>query len=166
MTRRSLAVWAILFGFLSALTEPGIAAIPGQPAPADVKTIEDCLASVEKDKTDPDACIGKVTAMCQQTASGPAAAAAQVCISRELLVWNSASNRDFARLNALLTDSDAKEALREVQRSFVLFKLKECTFVRIARKDPVDALAAGSRCNLKATARYEIWLLDQVDALK
>lgn len=104
--------------------------------------------------------------MCQQTASGPAAAAAQVCISRELLVWNSASNRDFARLNALLTDSDAKEALREVQRSFVLFKLKECTFVRIARKDPADALAAGSRCNLKATARYEIWLLDQVDALK
>jgi uncharacterized protein YecT (DUF1311 family) len=166
MTRRSLAARAILIGFLSALTEPGIAAIPGQPAPADVKTIEDCLASVAQDKTDPDACIGKVTAMCQQTASGPASAAAQVCVSRELLVWDSASNRDFAHLSALLADSDTKEALREVQRSFVLFKLKECTFVRIAHKDSADALAAASRCNLKASARYEIWLLDQIDSFK
>jgi hypothetical protein len=158
------ALPAILFGAAFGLSESAFAVIPGQPDPADVHIVEQCVADAQKDKADPDRCIGKVSAACRQTATG--LSAAETCVNRELVVWSAAANKHFDQLDRLLSDNDAKQALREAQRSDGLAKLKECTFVRLVHKDSSAALAASAMCNLVAVARFDLWLVDQINSFK
>ena len=146
------------------LSEPVLSAIPGRPDPADVQIIESCLTDVQKDKSDPDACVGKAAAACGQTATG--SSAERNCIDREYLVWDAADNSDFERLSARLPDNESKQALRDAQRAYFLAKLKLCGFVRIAHKDAREAALASARCNLRAVARYDLWLRDVIDSFK
>ena len=157
-------MFCLALSVLWLLSEPAFSAIPGRPDAADVRMIEACLGDARKDKSDPDACIGRVAAACEQTATGPSAE--QGCVDRELLVWDDASNSDFEQLSARLPDNDSKQALRDVQRASLLAKLKQCTFARTAHKDSREAVKASARCNLKATARYDMWLRDMIDSFK
>jgi uncharacterized protein YecT (DUF1311 family) len=155
---------AALIGVLAILALPAYAAIPGQPNPDDVKTIDACIADASAAKTDPDACIGRISSGCLEKA--PTSTAMKECSNRELLVWEAALNRDYAQLTALLADDSVKQALREAERDFLLDKLKRCSFERIAHRDAPDALVAAARCDVKATARQDLWLLNQIDSLK
>ncbi len=162
--RFRLALLAALIDLLAFAVAPVYAAIPGQPSAADVKTIEACVADARTAKTDPDACIGRVSGSCLETAS--TTAEKEACSNRELLVWQAALNRDYAQLTALLTDDSVKQALRDAERDFFVAKLKRCTFDRIAHRDSPDALVAAARCDVKATARQDLWLLDQINSFK
>jgi uncharacterized protein YecT (DUF1311 family) len=143
---------------------PGCAAIASQPNPEDVTTIDACVADARAAKTDPDACIGRVFGACAKTAS--TAPAIEECNDRELRVWQTALNRDYAQLATLLPDDNAKQALRDAERDFLVYQLKQCTFERVAHRDSPDALAAAARCTVKATARQDLWLLDQISSFK
>ncbi len=149
---------------LAIAATPAYAAIAGQPNPADVKTIDSCVVDARTANTDPDSCIGRVSSSCLETAS--TTAAMEECNNRELLVWRAALNRDYAQLTALLSDDSMKQALRDAERDFFAYELKQCTFDRIAHKDAPDALVAAARCNVKATARQDLWLLDQINSFK
>jgi uncharacterized protein YecT (DUF1311 family) len=157
-----------LIALLAALIAPAIAAAPayaaiaGQPNSADVKTIEACVADAAAAKTDSDACIGRVSGSCLEKA--PTTAAKEECSNRELLVWDTALNRDYARLTALLTDDSVKQALRDAERDFFVAKLKKCTFDRIVHKDSPDGLVAAAQCDVKTTARQDLWLLEQINS--
>jgi uncharacterized protein YecT (DUF1311 family) len=161
-TRFRFAVFALPLALVCFTLRPAIAAIAGQPNAADVKTIDECVADARKAKTDPDACIGGVTNKCLETAS--TTNAKEECVSRELRVWEAALPRDFAQLFASLADNNLQQALRDEERAFFLAKLKQCTFDRIAHKDAPDALITAERCNVRDTARQDLWLLDQIDS--
>lgn len=147
----------------SALAFTANAAIPGQPMEADVKTIDACLADAVNAKTDQDVCIGRISSQCQENA--PTTAAKEACNDRELLVWNAALVRDYARLTALVTDNNVKQALRDAERDFVVAKLAKCTFDRLVHKDSPDGLIAASRCDVTATARQDLWLNQEIESL-
>jgi uncharacterized protein YecT (DUF1311 family) len=151
----------VLLAALGFAVTPGRAAIPGQPNPDDVKTIDACVSDARTGKADPDACIGRVSSECLKTAS--TTIAMEGCNNRELLVWKAALNRDFDRLMARLTDDNTKQTLRDAQRAFFVYDLKQCTFVRIAHEDAPTALVAAAQCNLTATARYDLWLIEQIN---
>ena len=157
-------LFCLALGALWLLNEPALSAIPGRPDPADVQMIEACLTDAQKDKSDPDACIGKAAAACGQTTTGPSAE--QNCIDREYLVWDSAANSDFERLSARLPDNESKQALRDAKRAYLLAKLKPCGFARIVHKDAREAALTSARCNVKTVARYDLWLRDVIDSFK
>jgi uncharacterized protein YecT (DUF1311 family) len=162
--RFSLGMGAALFAAAAICATPSLAAIPGQPNAADVKAVDACLADAAKAKGDPDACIGRVTNECLANTQTPAAM--HECNNRELLVWDAALNRDYTQLTAFLTDDSKKQALREAQREFFVGKLKTCTFERLAHRDSAGGLAAAARCEVKATARQDLWLVDQINSFK
>jgi uncharacterized protein YecT (DUF1311 family) len=164
MTSAILVIFrAVAIGALSAAGTTAYGAIPGQPNPDDVKTIDVCMANASKTSTDPDTCIGQVTTTCLK--NSPSATAKQ-CTDREFLVWEAALNRDYAQLNAFLADDGVKQALRDEQRDFIIARLKKCTFERIAHKNAPESLAAAAQCNVKATARQELWVLEQINSFK
>jgi uncharacterized protein YecT (DUF1311 family) len=164
LTRFPFSRRAVFVSILAIVALPAYAAIPGQPNSADVKTIDACIADALAAKTDPDACIGRISSSCLEKAS--TSAATEECSNRELLVWEAALNRDYAQLTAVLTDDSVKQALRDAERDFLVDKLKRCSFERIARRNAPDALVAASRCNVKATAQQDLWLLDQINSVK
>ena len=158
------ALSAALIGVFACAAAPVWGAIPGQPNATDVKTIDACLADAAGAKTDQDVCIGRVSSGCLENAL--TTAAREECNNREFLVWDSALNRDYAQLTALLTADNAKQALRDAERDFFVSKLKRCTFERLAHNDSPDARVAASRCEVKATARQDLWLIEQINSLK
>ena len=158
------ALLAASMSLLTLASRPTCAAIPGQPKPADVKTIDICVADALSAKSDPDACVGRVSSICLATAS--TTVQKEECNNRELLVWQAALNRDYNRLMSLLADDNVKQALRDAERDFFVFELKQCTFDRIAHRDAPDALLTAARCNLRATARQALWLLDEIDSFQ
>ena len=158
------ALLAASMSFVTIVARPTCAAIPGQPKPADVTTIDTCVAGALSAKTDPDACIGRVSSTCLETAS--TTVQKEECNSRELLVWQAALNRNYNRLMSLLTDDNVKQALRDAERDFFVFELKQCTFDRVAHRDAPDALLTAARCNLRATARQALWLLDEINSFQ
>jgi uncharacterized protein YecT (DUF1311 family) len=140
------------------------AAIPGQPNPADVKAVDSCIVDAAGAKTDPGACIGRVAESCLAgAATNPER---EGCNNRELFVWEAALNRDYAQLTSLLTDDGIKQALRDAERAFWIDKLKRCSFDRIAHRDAPDSLLAAARCNLRATGRQDLWVVEQINSLK
>jgi uncharacterized protein YecT (DUF1311 family) len=155
---------AALMSILAIVALPAYASIPGQPDSADVKTIEACIANAQTAKTDPGACIGRISSQCLEKAS--TSAGAEECSNRELLVWEAALNRDYAQLTTLITDDSVKQALRDAERDFLIDRLKRCSFERIARRNSPDALVAAARCNVKAAAQQDLWLLDQINSIK
>jgi uncharacterized protein YecT (DUF1311 family) len=162
--RYPLIFGAALFGAFCVGATFALAAIPGHANPADIKIIDECLADSSKAKADPDICIGRVWNAClgaEQTAPGK-----EDCGNRELDVWIAALNRDVALLAIFLTDESAKIALREAQREYAVLKLKKCSFERIAHKDDPISLAAAARCDVRETARQDLWLLDQINSFK
>jgi hypothetical protein len=56
--------------------------------------------------------------------------------------------------------------LRGAERDFFVAKLGNCTFERIAHKDSPDALVAAALCDVRATARQDLWLIEQINSLK
>lgn len=162
--RFSLIFAAAALGAAALGASPGSAAIPGQPNPADVKTIEGCLAGAAKAKSDPDVCIGQVWNDCLGSAQTDAAK--KQCGDRELLVWDAALNRDYMQLEAFIIDVNAKQTLRDAERAYAIAKLKKCTFERLAHKGDPAALAAAARCDVRETARQDLWLLDQINSYK
>jgi uncharacterized protein YecT (DUF1311 family) len=163
-TRFSFIFGAVLLGAMTIGPAPGSAAIPGQPNPADVKTIDACLADAAKAKSDPDVCIGRIWNDCLGAAQ--TTAAKKECSERELLVWDAALNRDYMQLEAFLIDANAKQTLRDAERAYAIAKLKKCTFERIAHKDDPASLVAAARCDVRETARQDLWLLDQINSFK
>ncbi len=161
-TRFSAAVCAVSIAVVALDAGPIRAAIPGQPDAADVKTIESCLSDAQQSKVDPDTCIGRVSTDCQEKAT--TLAAREECFTRELLVWDNASSRDNGKLTELLTDNSLKQALRESERAFAIDKLRQCTFERIAHRNSADALVAAARCDVRATARRDLWLRQEIDS--
>ena len=155
---------AVLMSIVAIVALPAYAAIPGQPNSADVKTIDACIADAQAARTDPGACIGRISSNCLEKAS--TSAAIEECSNRELLVWEAALNRDYAQLTGLLTDDIVKQALRDAERDFLVARSKRCSFERIARQNSPDALVAAARCNVKATAQQDLWLLDQINSIK
>jgi hypothetical protein len=155
---------AALMSILAIVALPAQASIPGQPNSADVKTIDACIADAQAARTDPGACIGRISNKCLEKAS--TSAATEECSNRELLVWEAALNRDYAQLTALLTDDIAKQALRDAERDFQIDRLKRCSFERIAHRNAPDALVAAARCNVRAAAQQDLWLLDQINSVK
>ncbi len=154
----------LLLSVLAFGVAPARAAIAGQPDAADVRTIDACLADAAKTKADPDICVGSVAGGCLKGAS--TTAAREQCSNRELLVWDAALNRDLAQLTALLGDDNAKRALRDAERDFFVAKLKKCTFERLAHKDSAESLVAAAQCDVRATARQDLWLIDQINSFK
>jgi uncharacterized protein YecT (DUF1311 family) len=155
---------AAFMSILAIVALPAHASIPGQPNSADVKTIEACIADAQAARTDPGACIGRISSKCLEKAS--TSAATEECSNRELLVWEAALNRDYAQLTALLTDDIVKQALRDAERDFQIDRLKRCSFERIAHRNTPDALVAAARCNARAAAQQDLWLLDQINSAK
>src|SRR5579859_4520822 len=98
MCKRSLSIFLAALGVGMLEIAVSWAAIPGQPNPADVKTVEACLSDAAKAKSDPDTCIGRVWNDCLGAAQTDLAK--KECSSRELLVWEAALNRDYAQLEA------------------------------------------------------------------
>jgi len=158
----SIGFWAASAVIVFLVAPPVRAAIPGQPEAADVKIIESCLTDAQQSKTDPGACIGRVYGACQKASAS--LSSREECFSRERLVWDAALGRDLGRLTMLLTDDNVKNALRDVEREFAINKLKQCTFDRIAHKNSPDALIAAGRCNTRATARHDLWLLEEINS--
>ena len=164
MKIRFLLLFASLLGATAVGAPPSSAAIPGQPNPADVKTIEACLADAAKAKSDPDACIGRVSNDCLSAAQTDVAK--KECSARELLVWDAALNRDYMQLEAFIIDANAKQTLRDAERSYAIDKLKKCTFERLSHKDNPAGLASAARCDVRETARQDLWLLDQINSFR
>ncbi len=158
--RFQIVLLVALSNSMLAAATPGFAAIGGQPDPAAVQTIDACVGDAMTAKSDPEACIGRVSSPCLKSAS--TTTAMQQCDNREFLVWQAALNRDYAQLMTRLTDDHAKQTLREVQRAFFVFKLQRCTFERTAHKDAPTALVAAARCQADATARFDLWLIEQI----
>jgi uncharacterized protein YecT (DUF1311 family) len=127
-----------------------------------VQTIDACVSDAMTAKSAPEACIGRVSSPCLKSAS--TTTAMEQCNNREFLVWQDALNRDYAELMTRLTDDHAKQMLREVQRAFFVFELQRCTFERTAHNDAPPALVAAARCQANATARYDLWLIEQINA--
>jgi len=155
---------AAFLGLFALGFAPANADVPGRPDPADVAKIDACLADAARATTDLDACIGRISSACAETAT--TTAAREECSDRELLVWNGALTHDYARLTAMVADATAKQALRDAQRDFIVSKLKKCTFERLARKDSPEALVAAARCDVRATARQDLWLREQIESLE
>src|SRR5271168_3429808 len=68
--------FAPLLALMSAIIlspKPTDAAIAGQPDPADVATIDSCVADARAAKTDPGICIGRVSGSCLETAAATSA---------------------------------------------------------------------------------------------
>jgi len=155
---------AAIIGYFAFATLHSRAAIPGRPAPADAATIDACLSDAAKSKTDPDTCVGRVSSHCAEAATTDAATLE--CGNREFLVWDDALNRDYAQLAALLSSDNAKQALRDLEREFFVMKLKQCTFDRIARGNTLKAAASSTQCNAEATARQDLWVIQQINSLR
>ena len=152
-----------LFGFAVAIS-PAEADIPGQPEAADVKTIDQCLADATATKMDPDTCIGSVSRNCAEKAAS--IAAKEECSNRELLVWNAALTRDYAVLTDLLPSESGKSELRDVERDFLISKQRRCTFERVVHDNAPDALVQASQCNVRAIARQDLWLREQIGSFR
>jgi hypothetical protein len=160
--RFSAVLFAVSIAIVSLDSGPVRSAIPGQPDAADVMAIDSCLVEAQKAKADLDTCIGRVSSGCQEKA--PTLAAREECFTRELLVWDQALSRDSAKLTGLLIDGSLKEALREAERAFAVDKLRQCTFDRIAHRNSPDALLAAARCDVRTTARHDLWLRQEIDS--
>jgi hypothetical protein len=163
MKSRHLLIFRGAFAIFAFTALPAYAIIPGQPDPADVKVIDECLTSVADTKTDPNSCIGRVSKGCIEKASN--VAAIKECSNRETLVWNAKEIRDYAQLTKLLSNDSTTQALREAERSYVVAKLKKCTFERISHKNS-ESLASEAQCEASATARQDLWLTEQINSFK
>jgi uncharacterized protein YecT (DUF1311 family) len=164
MSIRLLSIFVVALGAATLDIAPSWAAIPGEPNAADVKTVETCLADAAKAKSDPDTCIGRVWNDC--LAAAQTDPAKKACSSREFTVWKAALNRDYTQLDAFIIDADVKQTLRDAQRAYAVLMLKKCTFERLAHNQDPAALVAAARCEIRETARQDLWLLDQINSFK
>jgi len=139
------------------------AAIAGRPDPADVRVVEDCLAHASSGGTPSESCVGVLAKPCEASAATPQAKAK--CVEREDAVWSVAGVHDLTRLNVVITSDSAREALREAQTGYERAKSGLCTFMRVSRGNSPDGLLAASECRLAASARQDLWLESQIEAL-
>ena len=163
-TRFPLTFSAAVIGSATFAAGPIYAVVQGQPDANDVKAIDACLANAAATKADPSSCIGHVSDSCIEKAS--TTPAVEECSNREALVWDAALNRDYAQLTKLLVEDGAKQALRDAERGFAVAKLTKCTFERIPHRNSPKAVAAAAQCAVRATARQDFWLIDQINAFK
>ena len=75
------------------------AAIAQQPAPADLKVINDCLKSADTNDKLGTSCIGLVADPCRAKADNDTAKT-RACAQRELVVWNAISEAAAKRVRA------------------------------------------------------------------
>ena len=139
------------------------AAIAGHPNTVDVKTLTDCLADSEKNKTSSNLCVGRITSQCINPTSTPPEQKA--CSDRELVVWIETLNRDLADLMRRTPEGALKQALAEVQRNFYAEKVSKCAFERNLHGNSPAALFAASACDVQSTARQDFWLRAQMGTL-
>jgi hypothetical protein len=164
MKSRHLFIFRGVFAIFVFAAAPAYAIVAGQPDSVDAKVIDECLTSVADAKADPNGCIGRVSKGCLEKASD--VAAIKECSNRESLVWNAREIRDYAQLTKLLRDDSVTQVLREAERSYVIAKLKKCTFERISHKNSAKSLASEAECEATSTARQDLWLTEQIDSFK
>lgn len=158
-----LAYLAILAAPLTiGLAARARADIAGHPPAADVRVVEDCLHQ-QGGGGAPQSCIGSLSAPCQKLAPSPQAKAA--CNEKEVVVWSVAAVRDFGLLDSLSASDAIRQSLRQVRSDYERAKSELCTFERISRGNSPEALLAASQCRLDATARQDLWLKSQIEAL-
>lgn len=152
--------------FLAALAFVALAAPAGAksppadaPLPADVHTIDQCLAVQKAAKADSGSCIGAVTDACQQTPDGSTTYGMMDCNKREIAVWDSKLNATYA---ALLKDASPKlkKALRDAQRTWIADKEATCLIPYSFFEGGTIAGPLGGSCVNDFTARRFILLND------
>ena len=129
---------------------------PAAAQETDARSIESCIQSKIAAEQDAKRCIGAVAQPCLDDAKSQSTASMVACLDREARAWDRLLNDTYERLSALLDESQ-REALRDVQRSWIAYRDKACGFHRIYHQGTSAGLMAMS-CVNDETARRALAL--------
>ncbi|GIL39228.1 lysozyme inhibitor LprI family protein [Roseiterribacter gracilis] len=130
------------------------------PAPADVKTVEACIAS---HPTAPRQCIGVIADKCLEKAISTSDQTG--CVEREHAVWDAWLNRDYGAAMRSLDDK-MKAKLRDIQRQWITLRDARCAFPGEAAGGGTMWIPVAAYCAMEMTADQATWLKGQVEETK
>jgi uncharacterized protein YecT (DUF1311 family) len=143
------------------MTMLGAAGLSGGPARAenaDTTAIESCIQSKIAAEQDVKRCIGVLAQPCLDDPKGQSTAGMVACLEREARAWDRLLNDYYTRLSEQL-DGAQREALRDLQRSWIAYRDKACGFYRIYHQGTVAGPMTAS-CLNDETARRALALRD------
>jgi uncharacterized protein YecT (DUF1311 family) len=129
------------------------AAAPEQtPAPREIAAIDGCLARADQEKTGYRDCIGKAVDACLDVDNPGAVFDCQI---RETAIWDRKLDQSYAVLMQGLT-SEAKTRLRDMQRAWLGYREKRCSYEQLWSPSTTGALKREHGCRLEMTAERMI----------
>jgi hypothetical protein len=145
---------ALLLTIVALLHAACLPAGAQQPSPADLKSINECLAKADKAGDLGTACIGQIADPCTRKA-GNEVAKAKACAERELAVWNAISDAAGRRVRAG-GFKDISQAVADSQKSWAQQRDALCpVFDKI---DPGTLPGDGAYCRMQVTAQRALLL--------
>ena len=112
---------------------------PAAAQETDARSIESCIQSKIAAEQDAKRCIGAVAQPCLDDPKSQSTASMVACLDREARAWDRLLNDTYERLSALL-DGAQREALRDVQRSWIAYRDKACDRRETTREDAAGAI--------------------------
>lgn len=124
----------------------------------DRAAIYNCLKA-KKDTDEPGAaaCLFIVADPCLEKPEGQSTAGMADCFRRETAVWDEILNDSYARLRGAL-ETEQKNALRSMQRAWIVSRDKTCGFYRHFYQGGTMAIPAGAACMARETAYRALYL--------
>ena len=132
------------------------------PAAADFAVVEACLEKNQAAGRHRDGpCLALISGPCQALPGGETTAGMEMCLQRELAVWDSLLNRYYADMMRQL-DGTAKTALRDAQRAWIAFRDAACAFPPAVYEGGSIGRPLAAQCLMEETARravgLKVWL--------
>ena len=118
------------------------------PGPREIAAIDTCLAKADTEKTGYRDCVGKAIDACLDV-DNPGAVFD--CQDRETAIWDRKLNQSYGILMQGLTPA-AKTRLRDMQRSWLSYLEKRCSYEQLWSPGTTGALKREHGCRLEMTA--------------
>jgi uncharacterized protein YecT (DUF1311 family) len=145
----------LIAAFALALAVPALAA--EDATPADRAAIQRCLDEKAAVGEERDTCVGSLADACLDKGDDPSTYGMADCSKREYLVWDERLNETYRRMMAEL-ERDQQRELRDLQRAWIAFSDKKCSFYRVMQPQGSIIIPIASYCAMKETGRQAVFL--------
>ena len=155
---------ALAFSITVFAATPVLTAENDEPNTADMTIVQNCLRGAGNSDTGKRACIGQISQACMRTPGGDTTLGMVNCAVRETLVWDSLLNSIYREILGRL-EGKASTALRGIQRLWITWRDKKCSFAYVQYEGGTIAGPIASGCIMTTTAERAIelgYLLDEV----
>jgi len=125
--------------------------------PADRAAIQRCLEEKAAAGEERETCVGVIADACLDKSEDPSTYGMAECSKREYLVWDERLNATYRKMMAEL-ERDQQRELRDLQRAWIAFSDKKCSFYRVMQPHGSIVIPIASYCAMRESGRQAVFL--------